>query len=306
MSRSRRETNEDHFTRPDVVREYASFDFLLPPENVILDLLGRDLSTKRVLDLGVGGGRTSLHLAALVASYVGVDYSDEMIAACRGRFPTSFGGRATFEVGDARDLHRFPSESFDVVLFAFQGLDSIVSHAERERALQEIRRVLGPAGLFIFSSDNLSYLRDGLSLRSMLRKTGWGRSSGRGTTKVFRGIRRIARNLKHGLQLRRLNREILSPAAREGRHVYVRRRFERSAEGFTSPNELIEIDGYAIVPEEQIAQLAAAGFEDVRLFDWKGLEARPGDEGLRQSQWVYYLCRRAAEPASPNVLAAPG
>ena len=30
---------------------------------------------------------------------------------------------------------------------------------------------------------------------------------------------------------------------RQGRYVYVRRRFERSAEGFSSPNELIAIEG---------------------------------------------------------------
>ena len=52
------ETSDDFFLREEVVAEYASFDFLLEPERAIIDALG-DLSDLRVLDLGVGGGRTA-------------------------------------------------------------------------------------------------------------------------------------------------------------------------------------------------------------------------------------------------------
>src|SRR5262245_46013702 len=41
----------------------------------------------RVLDLGVGAGRTVTPLLDFASSYVGVDYVKEMVDHCRERFP---------------------------------------------------------------------------------------------------------------------------------------------------------------------------------------------------------------------------
>jgi ubiquinone/menaquinone biosynthesis C-methylase UbiE len=40
----------------------------------------------KMLDIGVGRGRTTMHFAQAAEEYWAIDYSEEMIAACRERF----------------------------------------------------------------------------------------------------------------------------------------------------------------------------------------------------------------------------
>ncbi|MBF0440241.1 MAG: class I SAM-dependent methyltransferase, partial [Magnetococcales bacterium] len=82
------------------------------------------------MDIGCGGGRTAFYLKLLTNDYRGIDYSDPMIRACKERFREA---EAQFSVEDARDLSVFDKESFDFILFAYNGLDYI-SHKERIKA----------------------------------------------------------------------------------------------------------------------------------------------------------------------------
>src|SRR4029078_8255465 len=100
---------------------------------------GRD-----VLDLGVGTGRTTRLLAPLAARYVAVDWSPPMVAYVRAHFPDIEIHRA-----DVRDLGRFAAASFDFVLASCNLIDA-VSHPDRRRVLDEVRRVLRPRGRFMF------------------------------------------------------------------------------------------------------------------------------------------------------------
>ncbi len=102
-----------------------------------------------VLDLGVGAGRTTPHLAARATRYVGLDYSDAMIARCREKFPA-----LDFVIGDAADLSAFEDRSFDAVVFSFNGLGCLPEDAQRRRCLSEIARVTRPGGAFVFSLHN--------------------------------------------------------------------------------------------------------------------------------------------------------
>ena len=298
MSRSRHVTSEEYFGRPDVVREYASFDFLLPPEQVILDELAPLLPRARMLDLGVGGGRTTLHFVDRVAEYAGVDSSPAMIEACASRFADRMRPGVSFLVADARELSEFDAESFDVVLFAFQGLDSLVDHGERLKALLEIHRLLAPDGIFVFSSDNLDYLRDKLSVRKALGDLVRPPGGRLDPLILLRKPRLTVRTLARPLRLRRHNPSRRS-LHRHARYVYLRPPYELSQAGYANPAELIEIDGYAIEPGEQMAQLASAGFLDVRTFSPAGTEVT-GEDGriLRQFHWLYYLCRKGRRPAA--------
>ena len=40
-----------------------------------------------VLDLGVGGGRTTAFLSSRAGAYVGLDYAPTMVKICRLKFP---------------------------------------------------------------------------------------------------------------------------------------------------------------------------------------------------------------------------
>lgn len=106
-----------------------------------------------VLDLGVGAGRTTPRLAAGAARYVGVDYAEAMVRYCRQAFPG-----LRFEALDATDLSAFAEASFDLVVFSFNGIDSIPSWDARQRCLTECARVLRPGGVLLLSVHNAGYL----------------------------------------------------------------------------------------------------------------------------------------------------
>jgi len=50
-------------------------------------------------------------------------------------------------LGDATDLE-FDAETFDYALFSYGGIDAIRPEKRRERAFEEIKRVLKPNGIF--------------------------------------------------------------------------------------------------------------------------------------------------------------
>lgn len=105
----------------------------------------------KILDLGCGTGRTTFPLYTMgYEDIIGLDLTPEMIEIAK-ELNGHFGVEIPFEVADARAL-KFGEELFDVVIFSFNGLMSIPNIAEREKALQEIARVLKSGGLFIFTT----------------------------------------------------------------------------------------------------------------------------------------------------------
>jgi ubiquinone/menaquinone biosynthesis C-methylase UbiE len=135
------------YSAPETVAQYAGMDSLSICEQSLFDThLRRGMA---ILDLGVGGGRTTPYLSGIASRYVGVDYSEGMIDACRRKFP-----HLEFEVADASDLSRFADASFDSVVFSYNGLDCLVPYEKREKCLRECHRVLKPGGFYIFSSHN--------------------------------------------------------------------------------------------------------------------------------------------------------
>ncbi len=142
--------NQNAYGDPAVVGCYAgSGARLFPSEKAILSRMANGVRGRRILDLGVGGGRTTPHLLELTADYLGVDDSPELIAACQAKFPG-----VRFEQGDARALEILGEGTFDPVFFSFNGIDH-VSHPERQQILAQVMHVLKPGGLFWFSSHNV-------------------------------------------------------------------------------------------------------------------------------------------------------
>ena len=140
--------NQEIYNRREVVHEYSdSLGWTDHGEQAALLAVAAVVRGKRLLDIGVGAGRTVGMLALLSDSYVGIDYSREMVAACGRRYP-----RADIRWGDARDLP-FDDQSFDFVLFSFNGIDTL-DESGRQIAFKEIHRVLVDGGLFVFSTLN--------------------------------------------------------------------------------------------------------------------------------------------------------
>lgn len=147
----RLDENQRHYARRFIGAHYARQSQLQQAEAAILRRYERHICGSRILDLGVGGGRTTPFLLELSSNYIGVDYSREMIEQCRRRIPG-----VCFAVMDARDLSAFTDASFDFVLFSNNGIDS-VGHEDRLEVLKEVRRILKDEGLFVFSSHNRNF-----------------------------------------------------------------------------------------------------------------------------------------------------
>lgn len=110
----------------------------------------------RILDLGCGTGRTTFPLFKMgFENIIGVDLTPKMIETATG-LNEYFDTKIQFRIGDATAL-KFEDNSFDCVLFSFNGLMTIPGEKNREKAIREINRVLKSNGFFIFTTHD----RDG-------------------------------------------------------------------------------------------------------------------------------------------------
>lgn len=240
--------NHDTYESQHAVEEYAHLADLQPPERTILDLVAPSLPAARMLDIGVGGGRTTVHFATRVRQYVGVDYSEGMVAACHERFA---GTPYRFSVADARILP-FEDASFEFVLFSFNGID-YVSHDDRQLVLREIHRITTPGGKFAFSTHNLANAPKLLSLRPRV------------------GVRTTLRRWS----LRRRNPPLRTIMARDWTILQ-----DGALRG--------GLETYYVRREEQLRQLATAGFRAPQVFQLDGSVASM----TATDPWLYYLCTR--------------
>ena len=100
----------------------------------------------RLLDIGCGTGRTTVHLAKKF-DVVGIDYAPAMIERAKQNHPS-----LSFEVMDVRKLE-FEDETFDTAFFSFNGLDHLYPLQNRIQALREIHRVVKKGGIFAYDSN---------------------------------------------------------------------------------------------------------------------------------------------------------
>ncbi len=253
--------NRKTYANTRVVSHYAQLKELQPAEKMLLEKLRDRLPTMKMLDIGVGGGRTTQHFFQEVAEYTGIDYSSEMITACKQRFPASTG--AIFEVCDARDMSRFADGSFDLILFSFNGID-YVSLRDRLKILQEVSRVGKSGGYFFFSSHNLQGLERAFDVRSQFS---------------YNPITTYA-NLVMWAILRVLNMSITLGKIKTLNEIAVR-----------DESHNFRLETCYIRPEEQIRQLHLT-FRDVEVYSWKtGFKLiNEIDRYSNSDMWLYYFC----------------
>src|SRR2546423_5209362 len=138
-------TNKAAYAARDVVDWYSDLEFILKPEAVILEKITPLIGGKKLLDIGIGAGRTTKFLLEISGDYTGIDYIADSIELARKKYPG-----ATFLCCDARDLRAFDDETFAFVLFSFNAIDYMVDE-DRMRCLNEINRILIRGGLLMFS-----------------------------------------------------------------------------------------------------------------------------------------------------------
>ncbi len=140
--------NQRTYCAKRVVRQFqAATGRLEPGEQAAFALIADHIREGSILDIGVGGGRTAPLMLSLSADYRGIDYCPTMVDVARSRFP-----HLQFVKMDARRL-TFTDNSFDLVAFSYNGIDS-VDLAGRLEILQNVHQVLRPNGYFVFSALN--------------------------------------------------------------------------------------------------------------------------------------------------------
>ncbi len=143
MSNSHFKSNIDLYDHADQVKFYSEFRGLVPAES---HLLNKWFAPSRVLDLGCGSGRTSVELKQLGHDVVAIDLSDSLLQIAKERYPN-----IRFLNMDASAL-TFDAESFDNVLFSFNGIDCLYPQSLRDKVIDEAHRVLKKNGIFYYSS----------------------------------------------------------------------------------------------------------------------------------------------------------
>lgn len=246
--------NDRVYQSPSVVRHYPS-DRLEVAEALALLKYQPAFAGRDVLDLGVGTGRTAIYLAPLAHRYVGIDYSPYMVRqACR-RLP-----EVSIELGDMRDLSTHPPNSFDLVFGTNNVLDA-VSHEERLQVLSEVRRVLKPDGVMMFSAHNRSYKHAYRGPRLKLS---------RNPVTMLRNVVRLGRQWLNYGRLRRFNRN-------EAQYALL-----------TDVGHDYACLHYYIDREAQASQLSARGFRLLEVFTVWG--ASLGVDDLAESSpWLMYV-----------------
>ncbi len=249
------EINRRAYTSKPLLSWYRDLDVIQAPERAILEKVLPLIKDQTLLDIGIGGGRTTSFLLPLSKQYVGIDYAPNLVEAAQDRYP-----EADILCRDARDLTNFDDATFTFALASNNGLDYMV-HEDRVKVLGEIWRLLKPGGLFVFSSHNRDYQyfdrlpwQQGLSLNLNYFKT------------CAHALFYLPKH--HSLKKHALHRDEYA-VINDNAHGY-------------------SLLTYYISIEKQIAQLEQVGFGETEAYDSEG-EVRQSDT---TSPWMYYLTRK--------------
>jgi SAM-dependent methyltransferase len=248
------QVNDRVYQAASVVRHYHS-DRLERAEACALLKYQPTFAGQDVLDVGVGTGRTAIYLAPLARRYEGIDYSQHMVDRARASLPG-----LSIQHRDMRDLKGYGAGSFDFVLGSNNVLDA-VSHDDRLRTLRELRRVLRPGGVLMFSAHNRC----------------WEHALSGPRLKWSRNPLTLARNLGQ-LALQRFNRGRLRKLHRQEMHYAL-----LSDEGHD-----FACLHYYIDRQAQELQLRALGFRVLEVFSAWGASLGVDDFG-EASPWLMYV-----------------
>ncbi|HXE21076.1 MAG TPA: class I SAM-dependent methyltransferase [Rhodoferax sp.] len=259
--------NREAWRARDSIQWYRKLEgWTDPGEQVAMQRVAAWVKDQPILDLGVGAGRTVPLLREISQDYTAIDYTPELVDACRAKYPD-----ARVFAGDARDLSRFADASFALVVFSFNGIDA-VSPKDRMKVLRQVHRVLRPGGIFLFSAHNQCGPGHGERLKLGFDFT-------RNPLKLVRGFLRMLKNAPRTI-------------ANYRRYSHLNRR----ADGYSIMNAAAHHHGIVIhyvTIAKQCEQLVAARFRaDPEIYaELDGRRIGP-DEDTGRYRWFHFIARK--------------
>lgn len=247
--------NRKTYANAKVLDYYDGLTQLFPAEKVLFEHLSSKIENARILDIGIGGGRTTQYLLPRASDYTGLDYVPEFIERVKKKFQTG-----KYISGDARNLEEFRDETFDFVLFSFNGIDAVL-HEDRLKILKEIHRVLNKGGMIMFSSHNRDYRH--------FRKPYW-LTEPKFKLSFVKNLVSYVVFLPRHLQMRR--REVINDE-----YAIVNDQDHR-----------FSLLVYYISISRQIKQLEDFGMSNVKAYSMKGDQVIAD----KDSFWIYYLATK--------------
>jgi SAM-dependent methyltransferase len=251
--------NKRSFSKMNVVNWYRRLDVIFEVEKVIFQRLDSSIRNRTLLDIGIGGGRTTKYLIEISKDYTGIDYTPEFVRVVSHSYPD-----ATILHADARDLRMFSDGSFDFALFSYNGID-YVPHEDRLRAFSEIYRVLKPLSYFMFSTHNRGYER--------IHNLPWHEDTLLNPAHLRNCLSALVHWPKH-LMMKQ--------------HEFYNSEYavvNDSANGFSLLTYYIQIDA-------QLKQLQNTGFDNIEVYNMKGNRV----ERDADFPWTYYLAAKTVRP----------
>ena len=247
--------NRKTYANAKVLAYYDGLTELFPAEKVLFEKVSSKIENARILDIGVGGGRTTQYLLPLASDYTGLDYVPEFIERVKKKYQTG-----NFLAGDARNLKEFQDKTFDFVLFSFNGIDAVL-HDDRKRILKEMNRLLKKGGMIMFSSHNRDYRH--------FRKPYWLTES-KFSLSVVKNLLSYVFFLPRHLQMRK--HEV----------------FNDEYAIVNDQDHRFSLLVYYISVSQQIKQLEDMGMSDVKAYNMKGDQVNAD----KDSFWIYYLATK--------------
>jgi SAM-dependent methyltransferase len=268
---------------PAIAREYARLDYLTPCERWLVETYVAPGAA--VLDLGVGGGRTTPYLLARAGRYLGVDYSAEMIRHCRQKFPG-----VEFCEADAANMAQLQDKSFDVIFFSFNGIDWLWPSEKRWSCIGECRRLLRAGGVLVFSSHNP---------RSIFVWRGWSPERARWYSRRLVGGNKVLYPLALGAVTAAKAAICFFRSAAESVSRMVRRvprKAFRQGEGYMIDPAHPGLLNHYSTPANAISELEGRGFQNRGVW----CDEYPGKRSLYRADWYYYAFAKVGDGAGEN------
>jgi SAM-dependent methyltransferase len=241
---------------------------VLTPAEVQIFIRYQEKLSGRVLDIGCGAGRVLEYLLMIGAEAHGIDLAPRMVEYCRQTLP-----EADVRLGDVAAIRDCVEGNFDVVI-APDNLIDVFDDTERRQVIADIKDILAPDGLFVFSTHDLGWAENNPGPRDFEEKSLGAelhKLVAKSPAELFTGVR--------NRRARTRNRKRLGPLQQfNADHAIIN--------DFPHDYSLLH---YYIRRDDQERQLQELGYELVECIGSDGRTVGSGGSGPQDS--LHYVAR---------------